>query len=108
MYANSSRAVSFSTGSREARVARPPALVSARTSALPGDGAPSASGSSSSALGSAAAADLAAYSMRNGGSRYWLICEYFDIICRNSGLEARFQSMQRVAPCASVKEMDQV
>ena len=29
--------------------------------------------------------------------------EYFDIIWRNSGLEASVQSMQRVAPCASVK-----
>jgi hypothetical protein len=29
--------------------------------------------------------------------------QYLDIICLNSGLEARVQSMQRFAPCASVK-----
>jgi hypothetical protein len=33
---------------------------------------------------------------------------YFAIIWRNSGLEASVQSMQRVAPCASVKQTDQV
>jgi hypothetical protein len=30
---------------------------------------------------------------------------YFDIICLNSGLEASVQSMQRVAPCESVKQI---
>src|SRR5215467_1922176 len=61
--------------------------------------------SGSSAAGSWA---LFAYSTRNGGSRYWLICEYFDIIWRNSGLDAMIQSMQRDAPCESVKHNDQV
>src|SRR5208283_1631394 len=64
--------------------------------------APSASSSS------AAAADLAAYSTRKGGSRNSLMSEYFAIIWRNSGLEASVQSMQRVAPWVSVKQTDQV
>jgi len=33
-----------------------------------------------------------------------LMSVYLDIIWRNSGLEARVQSMQRTAPCASVKQ----
>ena len=45
---------------------------------------------------------------RNGGSRNSLISVYFAIIWRNSGLEASVQSMQRVAPCESVKQIDQV
>ena len=46
--------------------------------------------------------------MRKGGSRNSLMRMYLDIICLNSGLEARAQSMQRVAPCPSVKQTDQV
>ena len=34
--------------------------------------------------------------------------EYFDIIWRNSGLDASVQSIERVAPWASVKQTDQV
>ena len=60
---------------------------------------------------SSAAASRRAFganSIRNGGSRNSLISVYFDIIWRNSGLDASVQSMQRSAPCESVKQIDQV
>ena len=92
---------------RLARNARRGAGVPACASACPA-GSPSHRSSASSAVRPPPRPALVAYSIRNGGSRNSLICAYFAIICRNSGLDASVQSMQRVAPCASVKQIDQV
>jgi len=59
-------------------------------------------------FGLTTAAVLVAYSMRNGGSKKLLDEHVLRHHLLELGAEAKAQSTQRFAPCASVKQMDQV